>query len=270
MKKIIIIFLLLIFNTPISLAQEETAQSQISENIETVEVEPVVAESENEEIDNIFTNDPQSNIALQGYLEYTDVQEDSILLEDDSYKNSLNLKAPPRINAASLIPSKLKQSPHLVDRRLETASKFSDLEYSIAPISSSFEGKAGKFSMGTMYNSSLSGAQLSYATGMFAKYNGKYVALTTAFSKNTKSTFDAYSDKVYFAPELKLTKKFSIVNISQFDVMQPRSQSKVVLRYKPTFNGFADDVQFELGAGQSFAENKPINSSVEFSTKFKL
>lgn len=271
MKKIIIILFLLLLITPVCSAQEENIIEPGAESeIEAPQDTEVLPQEESAEVDNIFTNDPQSNIELQGYLEYSEPTEDTIYLDNPNYKSSLKLKAPPRIDAASLIPSKIKQSPYSDPRRLGIASKFSDLEYSIAPVSTSFGGKSGKFSVGTVYNSSLDSSQLNFSTGVFTKYDGKYVALKTTFAKSTKNYFETNSDKIYFAPEFKITKKLSILNVAQFDVMQPTRKNTVVLRYSPSFKGFADDVQFEVGAGQSFSENTQVNSTLEFSTKFKL
>lgn len=237
-----------------------------------------------EEVDNIFTNDPQTNVELHGYLEYDEVPQDTIYLEsqeeetpanaiqleENTYKANLNIKAPQKLGSKSLVSSKIKQTPAYNSKIMETASKFSTVEYNIQPVSSSYTTKKGNVSFGTTYDSGLSGARRTYSTGFFTRYDGKHYAMTSAFSKNIKSSYDEYNDKFYFAPELKITKRLSLVDVIQSDVMQVNKSNEVVLRYKPNFKNHADDVQFELGAGQSYYQNDYINSSVRFSTKFKL
>lgn len=234
------------------------------------------------ETDNIFTNDPQSSSELQGYLEYDEVPDETIYLEEqpESSQNTIylksaghsgpNLKSPTKFTATSLIPTGTKQIPMSTRNSLDSASKFSTQEYSIRPVSTSYSTKAGGFSFGTTYNSGIDSAQANYSTGIYTKYDGKYFSYTTAYSKSTNSSYDSYSDKIFFAPELKLTKRLSILDVIQTDTMQVNKKHELVLRYSPPIKKHADDVQFELGAGQSFHDNNYINSSVRFSTRFKL
>lgn len=237
-----------------------------------------------EEINNIFTNDPQTQVELHGYLEYDEVPDETIYLEPQEeetpqkaikldgniHKANLNINMPQKLGSKSLISSKIKQTPAYNSKIMETASKFSTFEYNIQPISSSYTTQKGSVSFGTTYDSGISGAQKTFSTGFFTRYDGKRFAMTTAYSKNTKASYDSYDDKIYFAPELKITKRLSLLDVIQSDVMQTDKSNEIVLRYKPNFKNYADDVQFELGAGQSFYKNDYINSSVRFSTKFKL
>lgn len=242
-----------------------------------------LAESSGEELNNIFTNDPQTNMELRGYLEYDEAPSDTIYLEkneepeqnaiqliDSVYKNNLNIKAPQKIGSKSLIPSKIKQIPMFVNRDLDAASKFSTPEYSIAPISSSYSTKAGSVSFGTSYDSSLSGARSNYSTGVFTRYDGKHFALTSGLSKSTSDGFGSFSDKINFAPELKITKRLSLIDRVETDAGRINQSNEIILRYKPNLKKHADEVQLELGAGQSYYENTYTNSSVRFNTRFKL
>ena len=236
-----------------------------------------------EEINNIFTNDPQTNVELHGYLEYDEVPQDTIYLEnqeeapqdliqldDNVHKASLKLKAPQRLDSKSLISNKIRQTPAYNSKTMEMASPYSTIEYGIKPVSSSYSTKKGNVSFGTTYDSSISGAQRNYSTGFFTKYEGKHYAMTSAFSKSTSSRYSDYSDTVYFAPELKITKRLSLLDVINTDVSQINRSNEVVLRYSSNFKKHADEVQFELGAGQSYYQNNYINSSVRFSTRFKL
>lgn len=237
-----------------------------------------------EELDNIFTHDPQTNVELHGYLEYDEVPQDTIYLQDQEdeaaqnavnldenvYKANLKFKTPQKYGSKSLISNKIKQTPAYNSKTMEAASKFSTLEYGIQPISSSYSTKKGNISLGTTYDSSISGAQRNYSTGFFTKYEGKRYAMTSAFSKSTNSNYDEYNNKVYFAPELKITKRLSLLDVIQTDITQTNKSNEIVLRYNPNFKNHADEVIFELGAGQSYYQNNYINSSLRFSTRFKL
>jgi hypothetical protein len=235
------------------------------------------------ETNNIFTNDPQTNSELQGYLEYDENPDETIYLESQpessqntvylkapTDSNRLNLKTPTKVGSKSLGAATTKQIYTTNSNRLESASKFSSQEYNFCPTSNSYIVKSGAVSFGTTYNSGLDGTQSTYSTGIFTKYEGKHHSFTTAFSKSTNSSYDSYSDKIFFAPELKLTKRLSILDVIQTDMLQVNRRNEVVLRYSPPIKKHADEVQLELGAGQSFYESNFVNSSIRFSTRFKL
>ena len=236
-----------------------------------------LAQGENEEdIDSYFNVEPQPQ-ELHGYLEYNqneqqqDLEQEAVYLQPMTAQ-SINISQPRKIESKSLVSNMKKPTFQPMQDELKAASKFASQEYNIAPVSTSYGRKIGKMSFGTMYDSSLdsgSGSQ-SNSTGIFAKYEGRYFALSTAFSKNTNYNFADYSDKVYFAPELKLTKRLSLLDVMQTDVNQINKKNELVLRYTPHFKKYADDVQLELGAGQSFYDDSYVNSSVRFSTRFKL
>jgi hypothetical protein len=153
---------------------------------------------------------------------------------------------------------------------LSAASKFSSQEYAINPVSTSYVQKFGKFSFGTIYDSSLDSASVNYATSIFSKYEGKHFAFSTEFEKNTNLNNADFNDKIFIVPELKLTKRLSLLDVMQTDVNQINKKNEIVLRYTPHFKNYADDVQLEIGAGQTFYNDDYVKSSVRFSTKFKL
>lgn len=254
MKKILLLALILIFSMQICLAEDETE----------------------EDINSYFTEEPEQTTEIQGHLEYNQAVEDqeqeqnAIQLETPVNYNAVNITKPQKIESKSLVSGIKKPTFQPIQDELETASKFSTQEYNIRPISTSYSKKFGKFSFGTMYDSSLGSAQVNYSTGLFSKYEGKHFALSTAFSKNTNYNYDSYNDKFFIAPELKLTKRLSFLDVMQTDVNQINKSNELVLRYTPHFKKYADEVQFELGAGQSFYEDNYIKSSIRFSTKFRL
>ena len=236
------------------------------------------AESGSEEDIESFFTEKDPVVELHGYLEYNNQQQsiedeqeqNAVHLDGDVVTNSINFTEPKKIGSKSLISKSKKATFHPIQNNLETASKFATQEYSISPISTTYSEKFGRLSFGTMYASSLDSAQVNYSTGVFTKYEGKIFALSTAFSKNTNSNYDSYNDKFYIAPEIKLTKRLSLLDIMQTDVNQINKKNELVLRYTPHFKKYADDVQFELGAGQYFHEDNYIKSSLRFSTRFNL
>lgn len=254
MKKILLLALILLFGAQICFAQEESE----------------------EDIDSYFTSEPEQATELHGYLEYnqnTEEQEqeqNAIMLDSSVLPKTINITTPQKIESKSLISGTKKPSFQPVQDDFKNASKFSTQEYSIKPVSTNYSRKYGKFSFGTMYDSSLNSARLNYSTGIFTKYEGKHFALSTIFSKNTNDNYNYYNDSFSIAPELKLTKRLSLLDIMETDVSQINKSNEFVLRYSPHFKKYADEVQFELGAGQSFYNDNYIKSSVHFSTKFKL
>lgn len=258
MKKILLAILILLFAHQFCLAEEEA-------------------------VNNIFTNDPQTQTELHGYLQYDEVPDETIYLEETpiepinsiqlkepEVKNNLNLKAPQKVGSKSLIPTKIKQMPALNVKTVDFVSKFSSPEYNFAPVSSYYSMESGKMSFGTTYDKGMSKAQQNYSTGVFARYDGKHFAITSAISKNASGRYDETSDSLYFAPELKITKRLSLLDAIESDVSQTNKSNEIILRYKPHWKKYADDVQFEVGAGQNFREDNYINSTVRFSTRFKL
>lgn len=232
-----------------------------------------------------FINDgDEEPLELRGYVQYDDEPQETIFLEEQgetpqntiymktpSYKSSLDLKAPERVGSKSLLTAvNKKQIQNASVNHLDAASKFSTQEYDINPVSGSYSGKSGNMTFGTTYDSSISSASLNYSTGIFTRYDGKHFAITSAFSRNTDNSYDSYNNKMYLAPELKLTKRLSLLDVMQSDLLQESRKNEVILRYRPKIGSHSDDVQFELGAAQSFRENQYINSSVRFSTRFKL
>lgn len=251
MKKILLLILILVFGMQVCLADEETK----------------------EDIDSYFTEEPEQVQELHGYLDYNqgmDEQEQNAIILNTDGTTGINITQPKSFSSKSLISNSKKPTFHPYNEDIESASKFSTQEYNISPVNSVYSKKFGKFSVGTVYNSFLDSAQVNYSTGFFTKYEEKHFALSAGFSKSTNSRYDSYNDKFYIAPELKLTKRLSLLDVMQTDVSQINKKNELVLRYTPHFKKYADEVQLELGAGQSFYDDNYINSSVRFSTKFKL
>lgn len=233
-------------------------------------------EEDEQDINSFFTDESSDQpTQLNGYLEYNKKQEESQQAQQEAVYlepvkvNKINFKQPASVGSKSLIGSK-KPTFHPMQEKLESASMFSTQEYTIRPVSTSFIQKHGKFSFGTSYDSSLDNARENYSTGVFAKYEGKHFALRSGFSKSTNDSYNYYSDTLSVAPEIKLTKNLSFLDIMRTDVSQINQSNEFVLRYTPHFKKYADEVQFELGAGQNYYQNNYIDSTIRFSTRFKL
>lgn len=248
MKKILLAILILSFTCQLSFADEVS----------------------DEDIENVFTDEPEQSTEIQGYLEYTESPDDAIYLDETAKESGLNISGPKSFNSKSLVSGSKKPTLQPIQDGLDVASKFSSQEYNIGPVSNVYDKKIGKVSFGTTYDSFLNSARVNYSTGIFAKYDGKHFAVTSTFAKRTNSNYDSYTDRIYVAPEWKLTKRLSLLDVMQSDVMQISKSNEIVLRYKPHFKNHAEDVQLELGAGQSFYEDNYINSSIRFSTRFRL
>lgn len=297
MKKILPLALILALSMQICLAVDSTTQiaSPDTKNVQaTGNPQNAQADDSDENFEQYFVDDtpetsntstdsnaapttePVANadyeIKLNGYLEFSQMEqepeEEAIELESPSTAQ-VNFSKPKSVRANSLITADKKPLFSPMQNSLEAASKFSTQEYNIKPVSTAYSRKFGQFSFGTSYDSSLDSARASYTTGVFTKYEGKYFALSSVFAKNTRD-YDSYSDKIYFIPELKLTKRLSLLDVMQTDVFQINKKNEVVLRYTPHMKKYADDVQFEVGVGQSFYQDDYLNSSIRFSSRFKL
>lgn len=231
------------------------------------------ADDSDENIDVYFTEEPTQVTPLNGYLDFNqslqdqEVEQDqNAVLLDGTKTTGINITPPKSFNSKSLFANSKRPAFGPMQNGVNTSSN------SIAPISAGYSRKYGKIRFGTTYGSSYSNARAKLSTGIFAKYEGKHFALGTGYSTTTdnSTTYSPFNDDFYIAPELKITKRLSLLDVMQADVMQINKSNEVVLRYTPHFKKYTDDVQLEVGAGQSFYDNNYINSSIRFSTKFKL
>lgn len=252
MKKILILLIISIFSLQTCFAQEDP----------------------DENIEQYFQNETESTEQIQGQIEYNDtgVQEEDagIYLNDDVLYKQVNFTAPKKISSDRLNIEAKKPTFQPFGGEMKNASRFDTQEYSITPVNTSYSGQVGKLTFGTKYNSSLNSAQVNYSTAIFTKYEGRYFALTSTFLKSTDSDYSSYSDRFQIAPEWKITNRLSLLDVMQTDMFQVNKKNEIILRYKPNFKKYADEVQFELGAGQSFYNDNFVKSSVTFSTNLKL
>lgn len=284
MKKIILLPLMLIFTMQFCFAQEPSTQSteQSTQTQQVQQTEQAEPEETYEEIMSYFNTEqePQQEpeqeqtTLLQGHLEYNleDAKQEEIqmVLDESTERNTINISKPQKMQSKSLLATTKAPIFQPIQDELKSASKFSSQEYNIKSFSTDYSKRFGRFSVGTMYNSSLSKATTGHSTALFARYDGKHAAFSMGFTKSTNNQKDSFSDSFFIAPELKITNRLSLVDVIETDVYQINKSNELVLRYTPHLKKYADGVQFELGAGQSFYEDNFIKSSVRFSTKFRL
>lgn len=283
MKKIILLLPITIFAAQLCFAEEpQTPQSTPPAQTEqAAQAEP---DESYEEISSYFNTEQEpepeqeseqgQTTVFEGHLEYNmeeaKQEEIQMQLDESTERNAINISKPQNIKSESLLSDTKKPTFQPIQDELKSASMFSTQEYSIKPVSTDYSRKFGKFSVGTMYDSGLSKASRNDSTALFAKYEGKYAALSMGFSKSANYNKDSSEDTFFIAPELKITNRLSLLDVIETDVYQIDKSNELVLRYTPHFKKYADGVQFELGAGQSFYEDNFIKSSVRFSTKFRL
>lgn len=262
MKKILALVLLLFLSMPVCFAQEQAS--------------PVNNQSV-EDIDSYFVDDSevdqvQQAQQLDGGVEYNQILEEpeknAVNLDSTDVYKSINLSKPKSIESKSIEVKAPMFTP--IQDTLRAASRFSSQEYNIKPVSTEYSKKYGQFSFGTGYNSSLHKASANYSTELFARYDNKQFALTGGYSKSTNSNYDSYNDTFYIEPEFKITKRLSLLDVMSADVMQINKKNEIVLRYRPNFTKYADNMELELSAGQSFYNDSFVKSSVGFATKFRL
>ncbi len=215
----------------------------------------------------------QMGTTLHGFLEYSDIEneqteENAIYLEQANIP-TINFKEP--LKDTSKPKKAIKKPTFYAFKEFDTkASKFSTSEYQIKPVSATLSHKKGFFTIGTSYDSFLDSAEINYSTTLFTRFDSKKFAITTGFTRDTGNDFSSFKNKLYIAPEIKLTKRLSLIDIMQTDLEQISKKNELVLRYRPNLKKRADEVQFELGTAQTFYNNDYVKTSIKFSTKFKL
>jgi len=248
--------------------QTDTQTDIVSDDItaDTSQENALAAEQETDGDDDYEIDDMYSDV-LKGYAEYNEDEEDAISLEDENDFHELNIKLPAKIHGGKYTAaSGSLTSPSL------SYSKFNNVEYSIAPVSTrNYRSKNG-FTAGAMYDQGIDYAELEQSTGIFSRYENKYFALSTAYAKTVNTTNNNYNDNFYFSPELKLNQYFTLKEILSADITRNRKKAEVVLSINPFGNKDTDRLRFEIGANATYddATSSILKKQVKFSTKFSL
>lgn len=208
---------------------------------------------------------------LQGHLEYNENVEKSgsknIYLEPEK-RIFINISEPQSINSKTLKIN--KPNFDIFNSDINQVSVFNRQEHAIRGLYGGVSETYGKFTFGTEYNSFIDDAEMVYTTGVFTRIDGKRTALTLTARTETGNSYSSYSDKIVIAPELKLTKRLSLLDVAQTDMKQTTQKNEIVLRYNPKLRNNYNDLFLEVGAGQTYREQNFVKSSLRFSTRFKF
>jgi hypothetical protein len=208
---------------------------------------------------------------LRGHLEYNETMEDYnpdyVYLEPDN-KKFINISEPQSISSKPL--NLQNKNFNVFDSKIKETSSFSGQEHDIRAVYGSISETHGKISFGTEYGSYLDDGEINYTTGVYTKFNGKHAALKLAVKTETGNSYAFYNDKIVIAPEWKITKRLSLVDVLQTDIKQVSQKNELVLRYNPKIKNHIDNLFLELGAGQTFREQNYVKSSIRFSTRFNF
>lgn len=207
--------------------------------------------------------------SLKGYVEYSDSPFTEIILEPQEPEH-LNLSAPQKFEAKSLKAvieggNNLYSAPHFSDM-----SNYSSLEYAISPIGGATSNGKGRFSYGTTFSSAIDSSQLENTTKIYTRYATKHVAVSTAYGKSISSGTWEGADTFYVAPEIILGKGFALRDVMSNNITYQKYTNELVLLYHPQKTKHLENLEFELGAGQTFYRNAGTKTSIRFSTSFKL
>ena len=205
---------------------------------------------------------------LRGYAEYVDGEEELYLTDEDGMF-VLNLKEPQKIDSGTLLDSSNIQSSTAVNPLLY--SKFATEEYRVSDYDKKSTEKVGNFLFGTGYSSSISTTQLERETSLFTRYEYKNFALNSSYKKTLGTTGGMYYDNIYFTPEYKLNKYFTVKDEMSYDPVRNRRKNSFILSVNPLAHKENDRMNFEVKAGQTYdQDNYLIRTQFEFNTKLKL
>lgn len=212
----------------------------------------------------VFAEDLESDSdILQGFIEQEVHMIPAVELDKSIDGNKLNFKKIEKINSTLKIKDKTVLEPPKA-----YGSKFSSVEYNMAPVTSNYAIQSGRWSYGTIFNSSIDTTEWKSSTGLFTRYDAKHFAINAAMSRNDGAF--SYSDNIYIAPEWKINRQLSVKEVFKSEFGQTKTKNEIVLMYKPQVRNHPDLLQFEVGAGQSFNQNQSVGQSFRFSTKIRL
>ena len=178
----------------------------------------------------------------------------------------MNLKTPSRVEAI-----KFNGFPKALTLNNNNYSKFSNLEYSIRELDYDVSEKIGAFSTGTQYEQKITYGEVRQSTSLYSRYDMKYGAFNTEFSKTVNSTNGDFNDYFSFAPELKLGQYLSLKETVSANFAKNIKIAEFVLSINPFGKRDIDRIKIDLGTSSIFDENNSIvKTRFKIDTKFKL
>lgn len=239
----------------------------VSDDI-TADTSPkVTEETSSESAEGDYAIDDMYNDVLYGYASFEDEDDDIISLEDDIKDFcELHLKTPSRVEAI-----KFGNFPKVLTLNNNNYSKFSNLEYNIKTLNYDVSEKFGSFSTGTQYEQKLTYGEVRQSTSLYSRYDMKYGAFNTEFSKTVNSTNGDFNDYFSFAPELKLGQYFSLKETLSANFAKNIKIAEFVLSINPFGDKDRNRLNISIGTSSIFDENNEIvKTRFKIDTNFKL
>ena len=206
------------------------------------------------------------NYKIKGRVEYN-LQGTLFLDEDETLK--VKIDKPKKFASKSVLKEKdlftvIEQQKHYVTPKVD--------EYLIEPSFGSLEYKAGdNFKYGTTFGAELDTAQLEYKTKFFARYDNRFIGLTTALGNDAYTSSGRQMESVYLIPEIKLGKGFVLVDAFKANPSFERHRNEIILQYSPKIHNARENLSFEAGMGQTtYYKTGDQYYQFSFSTKFKF
>lgn len=207
------------------------------------------------------------NYKIKGRVEY---DETGVLFLDTDDFEKLDLK----INEKILIPKKSVLSENNIFTKIENQRRLETPivdEYLISPSFGALEYQSGNFTYGTTFGTEMDTAQLEYRTKFFARYDNKHFGFMTAAGKDEYTSSGRQMSSLYFSPEIKLGKGFSIAALIKANPEYNRCRNDLLLRYNPKIKNKANKLQLEAGVSQmSYFNTGEQNYQFSISTKYSF
>lgn len=222
-----------------------------------------------EEIDylmdeNIYQiNDMYSDV-LYGYASYG--EEDAIALEDtlDEYQ-AIKIQKPYNYKGQKYLANTKKNT------NKASYSKFNNMEYSIAQVKYDNSERIGGLTTGTAFEQKIDYAELRQVSSIYSRYDSKYYALTTEFSKTVNSTNGDFNDYFTFSPEIKLSQYLSLKETISANFAKHIKVAEFFISINPFGNRDIDRFNIEMGTSSVFDQNNSlVKNRFKIMTKFKL
>ncbi|MBE7712503.1 MAG: hypothetical protein E7Z87_02020 [Cyanobacteria bacterium SIG26] len=244
--------------TQIIISDDITADTSIKNISDSTN--DTILEEENYSLDDMYTD------VLHGYASYDEDEANTIVLEDylEEYQ-TLNIKRPYYMVGGKYIANKHSKS------RPKAYSKLNKMEYTIEQKKSGVTEYFGNFSTGTAFEQKIDYAELRQVSSIYSRYDAKYYALTTEFSKTVNSTNGDFNDYFSFSPELKLSQYISLKETLSANFAKHTKIAEFVISINPFGNRDKDRFRLEVGTSSVFDQNNSVvKNRLKINTKWQL
>lgn len=215
-------------------------------------------------IDNFVPENEALN--LKGRIEFNENGE--ILLNDeDTDKNEIKLSLPKAVKATSL--SEVNSSKTTVADKQAKISDFYSTFWSKSEQSVLNSKRNGCLSYGSYFENVISDTQMEYRTKFYTRYDTKKFALTTALGQDQYITSGNFLNYFYITPEYKLKHGFVLKDAFKISTIG-RRKNEIILQYNPKTKTLENNLNFELGVGQTTYESNRSVYHFKFATTFRL